>query len=114
MVIENRGRAYKGFVDFWTMFTWGPSLVMGWPAIVASIMCALVALALKKYRLMIAAAIVASPFCLLYLLPVGAVVFAGYIAAVHELKKGHRWRAAVFVAQFFAISVLLATTMRTP
>ncbi len=101
-------------MDLRTMFTWWPSLVMGWPAIGASLTLALIALASKKSWLMISAAVIALPFCVLYALRVeGPSAFACYIGAAIALNRNNRWLAAAFLMPFVLIVAFLAHAVLT-
>jgi hypothetical protein len=100
-------------MDLYTIFTWWPSLIMGWPAIGAAALCALAGIGLNKRRFMIAAGIIAIPFSLLYALLFAPIVLGGYFGAAQALKKGHRWWAAVLVLPVFAIYAFLAHTVLT-
>src|SRR5262245_43372014 len=101
-------------MDLRTMFTWWPPLVMGWPALGASLLCAVGALLSRKPRLMIAAAVIASPFCLLYALRVGGpFILACYFGAVTALGRNNRWLATGFLMPFVLVVAVLAHAVLT-
>jgi hypothetical protein len=51
-------------MDLWHMFTWWPSLVMGWPAVGASLILFTAGLLGRRAGLTLAGSVVSAPFCL--------------------------------------------------
>ena len=94
------------------MFTWWPSLVMGWPAIGAAALCAVAAIATRQARLMTTAGIIAIPFCL-YALPFAPIVLGCYFGAAYALRRKHVGLASALLLPVFAIYGMLAHTVLT-
>jgi hypothetical protein len=83
---------------------------MGWPAIGSSAVCALAGLIMNNRGLMIAAGVIAIPFCA-YALPVTPIVLGCYFGAAHALKKDRQWLASALVVPVFVIYAVLAHTV---
>ena len=94
------------------MFTWWPSLVMGWPAIGAAAICSILAIAAKKPRLMTTAGIIAIPFSL-YALPFAPIVLGCYFGASYALRRKRVSLASALVLPVLAIYGMLAYRVLT-
>ncbi len=93
---------------------WWPAVVVGWPAIITSAVLAVVALALRKPRLLTLAAVIAVPFGVYLTLSnvfVGPIVIISYFAASRALRVQRMPLAVVLVVPFFVVSALLLYTV---
>jgi len=104
-------------MSVWEAFTWWPSLVMGWPAVVVGSLLYLAALAFRRPRLGLVAVVVWTPFCLyVSLYPriqgLGLIALTGNVLSLVALWRGRIALACVgpilfiLLAGFLAIRVL--------
>ena len=99
-------------MNAWTMFTWWPSLVMGWPAVGVSVILFTAGLFNQRPGLVLAASVISTPFCL-YVSAYPAIRFWGLVVlalnflSVWALRRGLSIVAGTLVLPF----VMLAGTI---
>jgi hypothetical protein len=99
-------------MDFWMMFTWWPSLVMGWPAVGASLIAFAAGLGFQRPKLVFAGSIISTPFCL-YVSGYPRIGFFGLaVLTLNFMSAWASWRGRPLVAAVLLLPfVLLAGSL---
>jgi hypothetical protein len=97
----------------WTMFTWWPSLVMGWPAVGVSLILFAAGLFSQRPGLVLAGSVMSTPFCL-YVSAYPAIRFWGLAVlalnflSVWASRRGRPIVAGALVLPFVVLAGTLA------
>lgn len=100
-------------MNAWTMFTWWPSLVMGWPAVGVSVILFAAGLFSRRPGLVLAACAISTPFCL-YVSAYPAFRFWGLsvlvlnVLSVRASRSGRPIVAGALVLPFVVLAGTLA------
>ena len=94
------------------MFTWWPSLVMGWPAVGASLIVFAAGLLSQRAGLVLAGSVISTPFCLYVSLYPASRVFGLAVLGLNFLSAWASRRGRPIVAGALVLPlVVLAVTL---
>ena len=98
------------------MFTWWPSLVMGWPAVGVSLIVFATGLISRRSGLVLAGSVVSAPFCLFVsgyprIGAFGLVVLGLNFLSVWASRQGRPLVAGALVLPFVVLAGIIAATV---
>ncbi len=98
------------------MFTWWPSLVMGWPAVGVSLIMFVAGLLSRRPGLVLAASVISTPFCLYVsaypaIRAFGLAVLGLNFLSAWASRRGRPILAGALVLPFVVLAGVIARTV---